>query len=250
MSRFNWAPYSGFDGRCDGKAHDGTRAFLAYLLDRFPWGASLGIYNCRPPSVHGDGRALDFRIPTGPGGAARPELGNQVVELIGPHGARLGIATLIWNRIIYSQRAPDGRPYTGVHPHKDHTHTDQTPASGSNLTVATLVAVLGPATPTPTPAPSAPVPNVAPPFPVGAEDLPGHGYGVESMKGKGKDLNVLVVQVGVNRHRVAQKLPTIKEDGVFGQKTADAIAWFQRVSGRGLKVDGIVGRRTWTELWK
>lgn len=247
MSRFNWAPYSGFDGRCDGKAHDGTRALLAYLQDRFPWGASLGIYNCRPPSVHGDGRALDFRIPTGPGGQARPELGNQVAELIGPHGARLGIATQIYNRLIYSQRAPDGRPYTGVHPHYDHFHFDQTPSSGRNLTYATLVSVLGPATAAPTPTQA---PDVSPPFPKGAKDLPGGGYSEANMKGKGKDLNVLAAQAGVNRHRVAQKLPPIKEDGLFGSKTTEAIAWFQRVSGRGLKVDGIVGPATWRELWR
>lgn len=252
MSRFNWAAYSGFDGRCDGKAHDGTRALLAYLQDRFPWGASLGIYNCRPPSVHGDGRALDFRIPTGPGGAARPELGNQVVELLGPHGARLGIATLIYNRIIYSQRAPDGRPYTGPHPHKDHTHTDQTPASGMNLTYATLVAVLGPVGATPAPVPVEPATASGPPFPKGAELLPGGGYGPESMVGKPADGHVTIIQQRLNLHLKAAGGMLISEDGKYGPKTFGAVQWFQkgRFGATSKQVDGVVGPVTWRELWK
>lgn len=37
--------------------------------------------------------------------------------------------------------------------------------------------------------------------------------------------------------------------GTFGPRTEEAVRWFQRVSGRGLSVDGVCGEKTWRELW-
>ena len=36
-------------------------------------------------------------------------------------------------------------------------------------------------------------------------------------------------------------------DGVFGRKTRSAVKGFQRV--KGLKVDGVVGGKTWRAMW-
>ena len=247
---FNFAPYVGFDGRCDGKAHDGTKALMAYLLDRFSFTASLGIYNCRPPSVHGDGRAGDLRIPTGPGGKARPELGMQVVNLLGPHGKRLGLCDMIYAREIWSAASPDGRYYGGVHPHYDHVHWDQTPASGSNLTYATLVAVLGPAGATP-----------PPPTPPQANDIPWpgnpsakfFGYNVTEFKGhfdgyvrEGQrmlNLTNLDMRVLTGDPKAKEKLD---EDGRYGQLTELAVKGFQGAVG--LPQTGILDQPTWNKL--
>lgn len=142
---YNFAPYASKPPPpCSGRARPGVRAFMAYMMDRYKWSTSMGIYNCRPPSRHSDGSAWDQGIPTGARGAARPELGMQAIELVCTHGKRLGITLAIYNRRVWSAGSPNGRPYTGKHPHYDHIHWDFTNAAAQNLTYATLVAVLGP----------------------------------------------------------------------------------------------------------
>ena len=245
MSHYNWAPYVGFSGRCSGRAMPGTQAFAAYIMDRFDFVRSMGIYNCRGVSNHGDGEAWDGGVPTGPGGSARPELGLQVLELVGPHGKRLGICSWIYARKIYSARSPDGRYYGGVHPHNDHFHEDQTPASALNLTYATMVAVLGPMGSQPVPVP--PPPGSGPSkrlWPAGAEKLPGGGYSKANMKGKGKDSNVEWVQRVIDE-RTNYSGP-MKPDGYFGQLTHEAVWGFQGAVG--LRSDGVVGPKTWARL--
>jgi hypothetical protein len=228
VSHFNFAPYTGYRPPCDGKAQPGTKAMLAYLLDRFNWSASLGIYNCRPPSIHSDGRAFDQRIPTAAGGRARPELGLQVINLLGPHGARLGLQTLIYNRVIYSAASPDGRYYGGVHPHNDHVHGDQTINSGLYLTYATLEAVLGPV--------NAPLPAPTPP--------PGTELKVLEFGDRGPEVTHL--QNLLNAHRNPSRPALETRSGIFGPKTLEELRLFQRA--KGLKVDGIAGPATYRKL--
>jgi hypothetical protein len=66
-----------------------------------------------------------------------------IVNLLGPHGARLGIDHIIYARTIWSRVNPGGKYYTGVHPHNDHAHIGLTRTAGANLNYATLVAVAG-----------------------------------------------------------------------------------------------------------
>jgi len=126
----------------------GAKALAAYLEDMFPYQYSGGIYNCRDVrggsswSHHAEGRAYDCMIPTN-GGQYRPELGDPIIQLLGPNGKRLGLDHLILNRTIYSTRSPDGRYYSGVHPHYNHAHIGLHTIAATNLTYATLVAVLG-----------------------------------------------------------------------------------------------------------
>ena len=45
-----------------------------------------------------------------------------------------------------------------------------------------------------------------------------------------------------------EEVPPINVDGIFGKKTKQAVIAFQK--GYGLPPDGIVGNRTWDELWR
>ena len=94
-------------------------------------------------SHHGPCWAVDLGIPTD-NGAYIPEFGDPIIELIGPHGRRLGYDHSIMNRRIWSARSPDGRRYKGVHPHRNHMHLGHNKFAATNLTYATLVSVLGP----------------------------------------------------------------------------------------------------------
>jgi hypothetical protein len=147
---YTFATYQSATG-CTKYGPAGAQAFLTYLEARFSYQTSMGIINCRAVagsssySHHAEARAYDMGIPTN-GGKARPELGMPPLDLVLPHGKRLGIDHAIYNRRIYSATAPAGRAYTGVHPHYDHIHWGLTRTAGRNLTYATLVSVLGPVT--------------------------------------------------------------------------------------------------------
>lgn len=128
---------------------------MVYLEDMFPGQVSMGICNCRDIaggsswSHHAECRAYDegFAVFTG------QTIGIRTLELLGPHGARLGIDHMILNHDpgasdrgdprVYSARSPQGRTYTGSHPHKNHNHIGLTRNAGRLLTYATLVDVLG-----------------------------------------------------------------------------------------------------------
>lgn len=47
---------------CSGKAQRGTENLLRYLEYWWPRGESWGIYNCRLPSLHSEGRAVDYHL--------------------------------------------------------------------------------------------------------------------------------------------------------------------------------------------
>lgn len=136
---------------CIGSARPGAKALAAYLEDRFPYQASMGIYNCRVVagtttlSQHACGRAYDCGVPVINATTANTALGMPIVDLLGEHGLRLGISQLVYDRKIWDRSTPNGRLYKGVHPHYNHIHITLTQQSGELLNYATLVAVLGPA---------------------------------------------------------------------------------------------------------
>lgn len=212
---FTFAPYQSTPPPpCSGRPRPGAKALMAYLMDRYDWSASMGIYNCRGSSLHGDGRAWDMGIPTGPGGSARPELGMQVINLLGPYGKRLGLTIMIYNRRKWGAAYPDGAYYGGAHPHYDHIHIDMTSAAAENLTYATLVAVLGPVT----------------------------GDGTPDVEFRP------VLRLGMTGRyvRELQELVVVNVDGIFGPDTKSAVIEFQ--DEHDLEVDGIVGSETWAAL--
>lgn len=134
---------------CSGRASSGAAALLAWCqANQQPPGRSMGIYNCRSvrgsstKSLHGEGRALDWGVPLGPDGKATPD-GRELVDVLASGGDRIGIQAIIYDRTIWSARSPGGRPYTGVSPHYDHLHIELNREAARQLTLATLVAVLG-----------------------------------------------------------------------------------------------------------
>ena len=152
---FNWATYQSATG-CTKYGPSGAQALQTYLEDWFPGQTSLGICNCRVVrggasySHHAECRAYDEGHAVSVAGG---QLAIATLNLLGPNGKRLGIDHMIVNRNptgagrgdprIYSATSPNGRVYTGTHPHKDHNHIGLTRSAGANLTYATLVAVCG-----------------------------------------------------------------------------------------------------------
>lgn len=134
---------------CSGKAQPGTVALLKYLLLKFPYARSMGIYNCRnvagtsTKSIHSCGRALDLGIPTLSNGRANTTLGHPVVRFLDEYSTQLGIHGQIYDRVRYDRSNPRGRYYGGAHPHYDHNHIEQTLAKATTLTYADIVEMAG-----------------------------------------------------------------------------------------------------------
>jgi len=70
--------------------------------------------------------------------------GHEAVRRLGAVGLELGLQCAIFDRTIWSARSPNGRPYTGVHPHFDHVHFELTREAGATLTRARIVQLLEP----------------------------------------------------------------------------------------------------------
>lgn len=213
----NWARWDAAV-RCTSGATAGAQLLLQWALAEYPVSWSGGIYNCRTVrgtqvrSIHGEGRALDVMLPT-PSGRAHSE-GYSLLRRIGVHGRKLGVQCVIFDRTIYSARSPDGRPYTGVHPHVDHLHIELTRAAGRSLTSERIVSLLGGGQP--------------------AEVALGRMLQLRRPYMRGEDV------------RKVQRRLNIPADGIHGRQTDRAVRRFQRDSG--LVVDGIVGPATWGEL--
>lgn len=223
--------------RCSGGPAPGAVALMAVFLGRYAahGGRNLGIYNCRSVrgaptlSMHGEGRAGDHGCPVG---AAWMQAW---CDLLIRFSAELGIQCVIYNRRIWSSSyASSGwRPYTGVVPHTDHAHVEQTPGSAATLTVARITAVLGiGGKPAPAPAPRpAPRPSGRPVLRRGST-----GSTVAELQ------RGLVRVFPAYRHEHGN-LPAT---GNFLTITEAWVREFQRNTG--LVVDGIVGPATWAKL--
>ena len=149
--------------RCSGVEQPGVVAFMEWAVRDYGRGArNLGIYNCRSVrgsanrSVHGDGRAGDV----GFSGSGNPN-GTALLNLLLPNVRALGIQMIIWNRRIYSAKAPLGARYQGTVPHTDHLHIEFTWAASRSLTRDRVRVIVGGA-PAPAPPPPAPAPKPQP----------------------------------------------------------------------------------------
>ena len=200
-----WADWTACTA-CTGGPADGARHFLAWFLESYPQGKSQGIYNCRfvagtgSRSVHSCGRAIDCWLPFVNGGAN--PAGHEIVRRLGEHGKRLGIQAIIFDRTIWSARSPNGRPYTGVHPHTDHLHVELTPDAASRLTLTTLRTVIGTET---------------------GDDEMGLKMGDRSNA-------VRALQTHLDDWN---PLLSVQKDGVYGANTKAAVAQYQTAAGLG-----------------
>lgn len=166
MAKFNFAPYQPAT-YCSHRAQPGDLHLAAFIEDQFPETRLLNIESCRDIvggvtlSHHAEGRANDEGVPMTrqPSGVS---VGYQIVELLGPHGKELGIDHIIANLApwlggrgqprTWANAYPLGKPYTGLHPHKDHDHIGLTRVAARDLTLAKIRAVvLGVAPPVPIP---------------------------------------------------------------------------------------------------
>ena len=218
----NFANWEGAK-KCESGPQAGTTALLNWMRANYPVGWSGGIFNCRTvrgssqPSIHGEGRALDWMMPV-VNGRGHPN-GHDAVKRLASKGREIGIQCIIFDRTIWSARSPNGRAYTGVHPHFDHLHIEQTRQSARTLTVARLNALLNG---------GVPAGIVVSPYPTVRLGASG-----DTVKNLQRLLN-------------GQTSLKLKVDGKFGSQTDRAVKEFQRANG--LRVDGIVGRETWTAL--
>lgn len=130
------------DNNCSGGPQAGTENLLRYLQYWWPRGENWGIYNCRPPSLHSDGRAVDFHLDVSNSGdkAAGYEISaflrdRDRAENKWAMARRWGIQEIIYDCMIWTAaRANDGwRRYsvcdqsgaTYTDKHKDHIHIGQ-----------------------------------------------------------------------------------------------------------------------------
>lgn len=140
---------------CSGRAQASSVNLMKYVLNKYPYARSLGIYNCRDArgsntlSIHACGRALDIGIPVLSTGKANTTLGNPIVQFLDKYAHEFGLMGQIYNRIRYDQDDPNGAYYGGVHPHYDHDHVEQIP--NFPLTYEKIVQIAGPPTATPIP---------------------------------------------------------------------------------------------------
>jgi hypothetical protein len=211
----DWTPAD----HCTGSATPGAQALMRWIIERYgsKGAQNWGIYNCRDvvgastTSLHGEGRALDVGFPLGDPDA--DELRKRLIRVPG----RLGIQAVIYERVIYSQKSPEGRPYTGEAPHYDHLHIELTREAARELTYATVASVLSP------PARTA-----------GSRTLePGK---------KGADVKWL------------QRKLRVQADGQFGPSTAKAVEdWKRQWNKKHPKrtpfpINPVVGKRSWVRL--
>lgn len=202
--------------RCTGGATPGAQALMRWIIETYgPKGAqNWGIYNCRDvrggttTSCHGEGRALDVGFPVGD-----PD-GDRLLQRLLKAPGRLGIQAIIYERKIYSQISPEGRPYTGVAAHYDHLHIELTREAGQKLTYETVRRVLTPRV-----------------WRAGQRTL--------EQGDKGADVRWLQGKLGV------------ETDGAFGSRTKEAVRKFEKArNGKPfqMNIDGRVGRNTWRAL--
>jgi peptidoglycan hydrolase-like protein with peptidoglycan-binding domain len=217
-------PFSPWEAakNCTGNATAGAGALLAWLqANRQPPGRSLGIYNCRnvtgssTTSLHGEGRAIDWGTPLGGDGKGTSE-GRALVDLLGSNADKIGLQCIIYDRTIWSKRSPDGRPYEGVNPHYDHLHIELTWQAARELTLATVVAVLG-----------------------GTGDRPPQpDAGLAFDKGQGFSTDEI---------KLIQRVVGTEADGLWGPLTVQEVMDWQRANG--IPVDGKVWRDPRGNTW-
>ncbi len=143
--------------RCTGGEQAGTRNLLQFLNYHWGRGENWGIYNCRLPSLHSEGRAVDFHLDVSdPTDKAAGDSISAFFRRSDSGGARwamarrFGIQEIIWNcRIWTAARAPEGwRLYSVCDPnsssysssrtaqHKDHVHIGQNWQGANRATTA------------------------------------------------------------------------------------------------------------------
>ena len=119
---------------CSGGAQPGATALAEYLDAAFPDNGGYGIYNCRTIdgtsslSLHAEGRAIDFMIPTDSSQAygADNGVGDPVADFLMENAEAIGIQSFIWDRTIYygDEDAPKHHCVSIEDGHWNHLHIE------------------------------------------------------------------------------------------------------------------------------
>lgn len=220
---------------------------LMYWIDReSPWAltiGNLGVANCRLPSIHSEWRAGDSKVPVERNGHI---VGHALVDFLTRNAAQLGIMETIFARRRRSAAYPNGKAYTGPSPHLDHVHWALSRHACRHLNVPTIRAIAAGSPGAPFPAPQPPATPTTPP-PVDLKALAGAiqmcKIGAVLRLGVDNPNCVKFAQAAINR--ISGR--GLKVDGDFGPATHQAVVdlqtWFR------LPVDGVIGPITWRLLY-
>lgn len=130
--------YNPWSPPCRNGEGRGAYVLQGWILAESPYDESrnLGIYNCRPPSVHGHERAGDTGFPVVNGQPHRQ--GTLLANWLWANRDHFGIQLVIWAERIISRKNPTWRKYDGPSPHIDHVHWELNWWGYSNLTLAII----------------------------------------------------------------------------------------------------------------
>ena len=135
--------------RCTGGPAGGTSLLLMYLERWWPRGESWGIYDCRLPSLHSEGRAVDYHLDIRD--AADRAAGHQILQFFlktvsgrdAVMARRWGVQELIYDCIYWSPSTGIQTYYRCQRPgyswtdrHLDHIHVGQNPFGAGGHTTA------------------------------------------------------------------------------------------------------------------
>jgi hypothetical protein len=134
---------------CSGREQGGTQLLLRYLDFHWARGESWGIYNCRLPSLHSEGRAVDFHLDIND--PADRAAGHQIfgffLKTVSGKDAvmarRWGIQEIIYDCIIWTVNGGlrrysvcDRAGTSRTARHQDHIHIGQNPFGSGGHTSA------------------------------------------------------------------------------------------------------------------
>lgn len=221
---------------CTGKARDGAKALMSFILDNEKSAKNWGIYNCRNVrggssySPHAEGRAVDIGMPMSSGKGS--DVGHRLVQMLGKAGKDLGIQAIIYDRTIWSARSPDGRPYTGANPHYDHVHVEMTRHAANKVTRATVRSVMGKA-----------AGGRYEPY---ARNVTAGERTIGNFETRPASAGDDVKELQRILNAWYPKLQPLAKDGYFGPKTEARVKYLQKKAR--IAIDGVVGPQTWKAL--
>lgn len=125
------------------KSKKGTVALQNVFVKKYKVG-TFGIYcdrNVRGEnrkSVHAEGRAWDCKVNALTEKGLKT--GNEIYQKLVSLHKELGIEKVIWNNKVWTPK--EEKDYTGINPHADHLHIEQSIEKANSLTEKDIIKLL------------------------------------------------------------------------------------------------------------
>lgn len=125
------------------KSQPGTVALSRAVNEKYKDTGTYGIYTPRltrngdKVSVHTEGRAWDCKCNV----LTQKETGDEIFNLLIEKQTQLGIEKVIWDGKVWE--GGDVKNYTGVNPHTNHLHIEQSVEKSHSLTYREIKEILG-----------------------------------------------------------------------------------------------------------